>query len=109
MFYNDLACRFKLCLADTQCSSSGQLPEGFTAHKVISDYLRFLGKFALDKLYKQWGSEQITSSEVMWAVAVPAAWSDMAKDTMRQAAVTAGLVRNSATKYVCLAGVHTSS
>lgn len=68
------------------------LPDGLTAIRVLSDYLRYLKDYTLAKLSVQWGSKRVTPAEVMWAMTVPAAWSETAKQTMRQAAVLAGLV-----------------
>ncbi len=76
------------------------LPAGLTPQKVIADYLGFLKDFALDKLCDQWGSGKVTAQprHVVWALTVPAAWSDIAKQTMRRAAVDAGLVTSAASR-----------
>ena len=86
-----------LCLAEDY-AAAGPLPAGLTPQKVIADYLTFLGKFALAKLCEQWGAGQVTAKDVSWALTVPAAWSERAKQTMRQAAVTAGLVTHPASR-----------
>ncbi len=76
------------------------LPAGLTPQKVIADYLAFLKGFALDKLCEQWGTGKVTAKDVVWALTVPAAWSDIAKQTMRRAAVDAGLVTIAASRFV---------
>ena len=95
-----IVCRFKLCLADDDAESGATtLPNGFTPQKVISDYLRFLGDFALAKLCDQWGAGKITAKDVTWALTVPAAWSESSKQIMRQAAVVAGWVTHPMSRY----------
>lgn len=69
------------------------LPPELTPKRVITDYLRFLGQLGLKKLAEQWGS--FKQDDVAVVLSVPAAWSDSAKQTMRQAAVDAGLVHSS--------------
>ncbi len=76
------------------------LPAGLTPQKVIADYLAFLKGFALDKLCEQWGTGKVTAKDVVWALTVPAAWSDIAKQTMRRAAVDASLVTTAASRFV---------
>lgn len=76
------------------------LPADLTPLKVVSDYLRFLKDFTLAKLNVQWGSNQVTAADVMWAMTVPAAWSEAAKQLMREAAVMSGLVPNAGSRSV---------
>ena len=99
-------CRFKLTLAseDHRSTASAQmpaldsdaetsaLPSELTPQQVITDYLRFLGQHGFKKLTEQWGS--FKKHDVAVVLSVPAAWSDSAKQIMRQAAVDAGLVNS---------------
>ena len=93
--------RFKLLLAEDYNDTAGvlALPAGLTPLRVISDYLRYLKEFTLSKLSVQWGSERVSARDVMWAMTVPAAWSETAKQTMRKAAVMAGLVSHPGSRY----------
>ena len=75
-----------MCLAeDDRDSKVPDLPAGLEIKKVIGDYLRFLKEAALEKLCEQWGTGKVTAKDVVWALTVPAAWSESAKQTMRQA------------------------
>lgn len=84
------------------------LPAGLEASRVIADYLRFLKDFALAKLCEQWGNGKVTPKDVVWAMTVPAAWSESAKQTMRLAAVDAGLVISPASRYSKVLPLHCS-
>ena len=66
---------------------------------MIGDYLRYLKDFALSKLTTQWGPKGVTAQNVLWALTVPAGWSETAKKTMRHAAVIAGLVTQAGSRY----------
>ena len=95
--------RFKLYLADDyvyEDNTLTTLPVGLTPQKAITDYLGFLMGFALDKLCEQWGTGKVTAKDVVSAMIVPAAWSDIAKQTIHQAAVDAGLVTCAASRFV---------
>lgn len=94
--------RFKLCLAEGYNDSMGacRLPAGLTPVRVIADYLRYLKEFTLSKLSIQWGSKSITAENVMWALTIPAAWTETAEQSMRQAAVSAGIVSHPGSRYV---------
>ena len=59
-----------------------QLPAGLTPVRVIADYLACLKELALSKLRIQWGSMSITARDVMWALTVPAGWTESAKQLM---------------------------
>lgn len=93
--------RFKLLLAEDYNDTAGvlALPAGLTPLRVISDYLRYVKEFTLAKLNVQWGSERVSAQDVMWAMTIPAAWSETAKQTMRRAAVMAGLVSHPGSRY----------
>ena len=93
--------RFKLCLADDY-GEKMRLPAGLTPLRVIAAYLQFLGDFALAKLCEQWGSGKVAAKDVVWAMTVPAAWSESAKQTMRQVAAAAGLVTHPSSRYACI-------
>lgn len=76
---------------DTDAETSA-LPPELNPKQVITDYLRFLGQHGFKKLAEQWGS--FKQDDVAVVLSVPAAWSDSAKQIMRQAAVDAGLVKS---------------
>ncbi len=78
---------------DSGAEESCVLPPQLTPQQVITDYLRFLGQHGHKKLAEQWGA--FKQDDVAVVLSVPAAWSDSAKQTMRQAAVDAGLVQSS--------------
>ncbi len=78
---------------DSDAEESCVLPPQLTLPQVITDYLRFLGQHGHKKLAEQWGA--FKQDDVAVVLSVPAAWSDSAKQTMRQAAVDAGLVQSS--------------
>ena len=73
-------------------AEAGTLPRELTPKKLITDFLRHLGQHAFSKLQGQYGSFQ--KDDVTVVLSVPAAWSDFAKQVMRQAAIDAGLVSN---------------
>ena len=102
--HNFVCARFKLCLAEgyNDDMEACRLPAGLTPVRVISDYLRYLKDFTLNKLSIQWGSRSITAQDVMWALAIPAGWTDNAKQSMRQAAVCAGIVPHPSSRYVAI-------
>ena len=93
--------RFKLCLAEGHDAVVGtpKLPAGLTPVRVIADYLCYLKEFALNKLSIQWGSNSVSAQNVMWALTIPAAWTESAKQCMRQAAVIAGIVSHPGSRY----------
>jgi molecular chaperone DnaK (HSP70) len=80
---------FKLALDP---SSGYTLPEGFTALQVITDYLRFLKNFTLEKLAAAYGGNRFHHSLLQWCMTVPAMWDDQQKGIMRNAAVGAGII-----------------
>ena len=83
----------------TMTATDIKLPTGLTPLRVIADYLRFLKECALGKLWEQWGSDRVAASDVTWAVTVPAAWSELAKKTMRLAVVQAGIVSSPTSRW----------
>jgi molecular chaperone DnaK (HSP70) len=92
--------RFKLHLADHNSddtaggkalSSACDLPSGLSLNRVISDYLRELGRLIIQQLQASYG-KQLTMESVQWCVTVPSIWSDSAKQQMRACMVDAGLV-----------------
>ena len=93
-FQSGILCRFKLLLAEGYTSPALEpLPAGLTPLRVISDYLRYLKDLVLRKLSEQWGTGRVAAEKVVWALTIPADWSESAKQTMREAAVCAGLVK----------------
>jgi len=93
--------RFKLDLLqvggdDGTASPSGTIyPPGLTVNRVISDYLREIGRFIMEHLQTHYG-EQLSMESVQWCVTVPSIWSDSAKRKMKQCMADAGLVVGSA-------------
>ncbi|KAG0249069.1 hypothetical protein DFQ27_000396 [Actinomortierella ambigua] len=60
----------------------------------ISDYLKALHDYAAEKIGQELG-RRFTRKDFRYCLTVPAMWSDRAKDTMRKAAVRAGLIKQS--------------
>jgi len=78
--------------SSSSSSSSGTLyPSGLTVNRVISDYLREIGKHVMEQLHKHYG-EQLSMESVQWCITVPSIWSDSAKRQMKKCMVDAGLV-----------------
>ncbi|KAG0269289.1 hypothetical protein DFQ27_004152 [Actinomortierella ambigua] len=59
----------------------------------ISDYLKALHDYAADKIEQELG-RRFTRKDFRYCLTVPAMWSDRAKDTMRKAAVRAGIIKD---------------
>ena len=91
-------CRFKLHLAEDFVRAT-PLPPTLSPQRLMSDLLRFLKQMALKSLHEQWGSARVSIHDIAWAITVPANWSDAAKQTMRNAAVEAGMVSSPASRY----------
>jgi hypothetical protein len=89
--------RFKLDLLqvggdDGAASPSGTIyPPGLTVNRVISDYLREIGRFIMEDLQTHYGKE-LSMESVQWCVTVPSIWDDSAKRKMKQCMADAGLV-----------------
>ena len=87
--------RFKSRLADDVPNNTNPnhvgLPEGLTWLMVTSDYLHYLKGLALAELNSNQPG-QASASDVLWAISIPANWSDCAKGLLRQAAANAGLI-----------------
>ncbi|KAG0275015.1 hypothetical protein BGZ95_009263, partial [Linnemannia exigua] len=64
---------------------------GFTPLKVITDYLRKLHEYAVEEVLKNMFSE-FKPDTFQYVLTVPARWSNRSRNTMRQAAIGAGLV-----------------
>ncbi|KAF9151050.1 hypothetical protein DFQ26_001379 [Actinomortierella ambigua] len=60
----------------------------------ISDYLKALHDYAADRIEQELGG-RLTRKDFRYCLTVPVMWSDRAKDTMRKAAVRAGLIKQS--------------
>ena len=91
-------CRFKLRLAEDYVPET-PLPPTLSPQRLMSDLLRFLQESAVKSLKEQWGSAHVSVHDIAWAITVPANWSDAAKQTMRNAAVEAGMVSSPASRY----------
>jgi hypothetical protein len=50
--------------SDAGPSSASDLPPGLTLNRVISDYLRAMGKFILDLIHRKFGSQLLMCSGV---------------------------------------------
>ncbi|KAF9583388.1 Heat shock 70 kDa protein 12A [Lunasporangiospora selenospora] len=81
--------QFKLHLDETQ--SSVAIPIQSNAVQLITDYLRFFHEYIAPKILYGFGKD-FDRSKFRYCLTVPAMWSDKAKNTMRQAAVQAGLI-----------------
>ncbi|KAH8950606.1 hypothetical protein BDL97_10G094500 [Sphagnum fallax] len=89
---DDAAAKEHLLPSSSSSSSSGTLyPSGLTVNRVISDYLREIGKHVMEQLHKHYG-EQLSMESVQWCITVPSIWSDSAKRQMKKCMVDAGLV-----------------
>lgn len=75
---------------DPNVEDSSAIPPQLEPKRVITDYLRCLGEHGRKKLAEQWGP--CKDEDLAVVLSVPAAWSDSAKQIMRQCAVDAGLV-----------------
>ena len=58
---------------------------------VIADYLRHIAAFAISSINR--GGMNVTAKHVHWVLTVPANWSQESKLAMRQAAISARMVR----------------
>ncbi|KAG0243097.1 Heat shock 70 kDa protein 12A [Actinomortierella wolfii] len=59
--------------------------------EAISDYLKAIHEYSAGVIEQQIGN-RFTRTSFRYCLTVPAMWSDRAKDTMRQAAIQAGLI-----------------
>jgi hypothetical protein len=66
----------------------------FLVVDIISDYLKELKKFALDKIQAT-KTQAVEENQIRWCLTVPAIWTDVDKDLMRRAAQKAGLIGES--------------
>ncbi|KAG2486138.1 hypothetical protein HYH03_015231 [Edaphochlamys debaryana] len=91
---------FKLGLQDPR-RAEGQLPPGVGPELAFSEFLRLLKAYTLRHLSRELppGSPAAAAAAggaragmVVWALTVPALWSDGAKAAVRRAAFTAGLI-----------------
>ncbi|GJJ71575.1 hypothetical protein EMPS_03925 [Entomortierella parvispora] len=88
---------FLLYKYKTQLDESADLPPWSSPISVpdaISDFLRALHEYVAGKIEQELG-KRFTRDSFRYCLTVPAMWSDKAKDTMRQAAIRAGLVKTS--------------
>ncbi|KAI8081779.1 uncharacterized protein BX664DRAFT_286040 [Halteromyces radiatus] len=68
------------------------LPNGMTAVTAVADYLQALHEHVLDDMTRGF-AKNYHPDTFRYCLTVPAMWSDQAKNSMRQAAVRAGLVK----------------
>ncbi len=78
--------------SDAGPSSASKLPPGLTLNRVISDYLRAMGKFILLHLQHYCFSYSLSMEDVQWCVTVPSIWSHNPQQQMKSCMVDAGLV-----------------
>ncbi|CAM6123581.1 unnamed protein product [Calypogeia fissa] len=93
---------FKLALVgskDRNPSSPALLPEGFTAQRVVSDYLRQMSLLIGKELQENYGRQTIGKKDIQWCLTVPAIWDNAAKEEMRRCAEIAGLVNGPLNVY----------
>ncbi len=83
--------RHHLSGSDAGPSSASDLPPGLTLNRVISDYLRAVGKFILRCIQTKFG-RQLLMEDVQRCVTVPSIWSHNPRQQMKSCMVDAGLV-----------------
>ncbi|KAJ9507969.1 hypothetical protein QJQ45_021304, partial [Haematococcus lacustris] len=88
-----LVLNFKLALQDPQ--HAAKLPVGLSPAQVMADYLKCLRKYTLEQLALEptLGIALARLENIQWCLTVPAMWTEASKDTMRTAALRAGLIR----------------
>ncbi|KAH8948049.1 hypothetical protein BDL97_11G076000 [Sphagnum fallax] len=84
--------RHQLWSSDAGPSSASDLPAGLTLNRVISDYLRAMGKFILRHLQEVGFGSDLSMQDVQWCVTVPSIWSHSPRQQMKSCMVDAGLV-----------------
>ncbi len=84
--------RHHLSTSDVGPSSASDLPAGLTLKRVISDYLRAMGKFILRHLQEVDFGSDLSMQDVQWCVTVPSIWSHNPRQHMKSCMVDAGLV-----------------
>ncbi|KAL6759044.1 hypothetical protein V8C86DRAFT_3025159 [Haematococcus lacustris] len=88
-----LVLNFKLALQDPQ--HAAKLPVGLSPAQVMADYLKCLRNYTLQQLAMEptLGPALARIENIQWCLTVPAMWTEASKDTMRTAALRAGLIR----------------
>ncbi|GFH15348.1 heat shock protein 12B [Haematococcus lacustris] len=88
-----LVLNFKLALQDPK--HAAKLPVGLSPAQVMADYLKCLRKYTLEQLALEptLGTALARLENIQWCLTVPAMWTEASKDTMRTAALRAGLIR----------------
>ncbi|KAI9019224.1 hypothetical protein CLU79DRAFT_255014 [Phycomyces nitens] len=88
---DDLVNRVKLWL-DRTIKDTPTLPNGLTPTDVISDYLRELNNYVVERL--KWKDTSLEdSSKFRYCLTVPIMWSEESKAIMRNAAIQADIVK----------------
>ncbi|KAF9178053.1 hypothetical protein BGZ51_003901 [Haplosporangium sp. Z 767] len=82
--------KFKLQLDETL--QSAPLENGITALEAVTHYLKKLHGHVMSELMKGF-IKNYEPSQFQYCLTVPAMWSDAAKNTMRRAAIGAGLIQ----------------
>ncbi|KAF9341132.1 hypothetical protein BGZ91_010763 [Linnemannia elongata] len=82
--------KFKLQLDETLAAAP--LENGATALQAVTDYLKKLHGYVMMELMKGM-LKNFEPDQFQYCLTVPAMWSDAAKNTMRQAAIGAGLIQ----------------
>ncbi|KAL0074802.1 hypothetical protein J3Q64DRAFT_1681560 [Phycomyces blakesleeanus] len=88
---DDLVNRVKLWL-DRTIKHPPTLPNGLTPTDVISDYLKELNNYVVERL--KWKDTSLEdASKFKYCLTVPIMWSEESKGIMRNAAIQAGIVK----------------
>jgi hypothetical protein len=78
--------------SDAGPSSASNLPPGLTLNRVISDYLRGIGRSVWHHLQQVHFRSDLSMEDVQWCVTVPSIWSHNPLQQMKSCMVDAGLV-----------------
>ncbi|XP_024391964.1 uncharacterized protein [Physcomitrium patens] len=86
--------KFKLLLKkDLDVSSlASAIPPSLTVSKIITQYLKHIGEYALSVLRNHDGEVRFSQDSVQWCVTVPSIWDDAAKQQMKVCMMDTGLV-----------------
>lgn len=73
--------------------ASRKIPPELNLDRVITDYLRDMGKLVLRTLQQNYG-EKLTNDMLQWCVTLPSVWEISAKQRMKRFMIEAGLVES---------------
>ncbi|KAL1933554.1 hypothetical protein VTP01DRAFT_7644 [Rhizomucor pusillus] len=83
--------QYKLYLDENIAKELPPLPNGLTIVDAIADYLRVFHDHVVGELKKGF-AKHYSQEQFRYCLTVPAMWSEKAKNTMREAAIRAGLI-----------------